>query len=77
MADVNLTCQWIGPEQDPRRGMVHMCGKHNLSGKNYCEEHYFRVYQKGTAIAGKRKTKELEREIEFLKTKEEIGNLDD
>lgn len=66
------TCQYIGPEQDP---MVHfpikMCGCKTLHGKSYCAEHYWVVYDKGTSVNGKRKSKAIEQEIEELKQQQE------
>jgi hypothetical protein len=37
-----------------------------IEGKSYCHDHYWRVYQKGTAIAGKRKERAIEAEIAAL-----------
>jgi len=65
-------CQWIGPEQDPRRGPIHYCGAPVITGKNYCGDHYWRVYQRGTAIAGKKKEKVIDAEIAALKRQQEI-----
>lgn len=39
-------CEWIGQGEG--------CTCDALEGKSYCEEHYWQVYQKGTAL-GKRK----------------------
>ncbi len=59
------TCQWIGPEQDPlRHWPIKMCGCKTLKGKAYCGEHYWQVYDKGTSVNGKRKSKAIEKEIE-------------
>lgn len=65
-------CMWIGPEQDPRKGPIHYCGQTTLEGKSYCHEHYWRVYARGTAIAGRRKEREIDREIEELKAAQEL-----
>jgi hypothetical protein len=66
-------CQWIGAEQDPQRGPVEYCGKVPLwPGRSYCEEHVWRVYQKGTAQGMSRKNKAIERELAELKKFEEI-----
>lgn len=70
-------CQWIGPEQDPRVDQIHYCGANTVMGKSYCHEHYFRVYQKGTSVNGKRASKTIEKElaeIERLREVEEIEN---
>ena len=65
-------CQYIGPEQDPRRGPVTYCGKPTVEGKSYCHDHYYVVYQKGTSVNGKRRERDIEREIEALKRQQEI-----
>ncbi len=49
-------CQWIGDHD-------HVCGEKVLTGKFYCTEHYDRMYVRGSALAGKRKAKALEKEI--------------
>jgi hypothetical protein len=65
-------CQWIGPEQDPSRGPVKMCGCKPLwPGRSYCEEHVWRVYQKGTGIGTKRKNKAIEKEINEIRELEQ------
>ena len=48
-----MGCQYMGPNQDPREP-VQYCGKPNLKGKSYCEEHYSLMYQTGTATSKKR-----------------------
>jgi hypothetical protein len=41
----------VGPDQDPRiHSPMKMCGCKPMLGKAYCEEHYPRVYQVGTAV---------------------------
>ena len=69
-------CQYIGAEQDPRRGPVTYCGAKTIEGKSYCHEHYYVVYQKGTAIAGRRKEKQIESEIEALKKQQELDEVE-
>jgi hypothetical protein len=65
------SCQFIGAEQDPwKHWPIKMCGCKTLKGKAYCGEHYWTVYDKGTAIAGKRKAKAIDAEIEELKQQE-------
>jgi hypothetical protein len=49
-----------------------MCGCKTIKGKAYCGEHYWKVYDKGTAIAGKRKAKSIDAEIEELKREQEL-----
>ena len=57
-------CQYIGPDQDPlKHHPIKYCGARVIEGKSYCHDHYYRVYQKGSAVAGKRKEREIEREI--------------
>jgi hypothetical protein len=70
-------CQWIGPEVDPLRdyGKYQCCGQKVLSGAAWCGEHYWKVYRKGTAIAGKTKAKEIDAEIADLKRIEEIAAI--
>ena len=65
-------CQYIGPEQDPRKGPVTYCGKPTLTGKSYCAEHYHMVYQKGTTVNAKRKEKALQEEIDAVKLAETV-----
>ncbi len=71
-------CQYLGPEYDPRkhRGPTPYCGAKTIEGKHYCHDHYYVVYQKGTAIAGKRKEKQIENEIEELKRLQEIEEME-
>lgn len=71
-----LGCGYLGPEFDPRKwdyskGPTPYCNKPTLTGKNYCAEHYGIMYQKGSAIAGKRAAKAVEKEIEAIKRAEE------
>jgi hypothetical protein len=75
MIDIPIReCQWIGPEQDPRKGPVHYCGAKTLEGKAYCGEHYWRVYQRGTALAGKKKEKAIDAEIAALAAAQEADD---
>jgi hypothetical protein len=74
---VHTTCQWIGPGQDPLRDYpITYCGCKTIKGKAYCGEHYWQVYDKGTAIAGKRKAKSIDAEIEELKRQQELEELE-
>lgn len=70
-------CQWIGPEVDPIRdfGKYKCCGHKVVAGTAWCGDHYWRVYRKGSAIAGKTKAKEIDAEIEELKRLEEIAAI--
>jgi hypothetical protein len=64
-------CQYIGPEQ--KEAPFTMCGCKSLwPGKLYCEEHVWKVYQKGTSKGNKRKIKEIEKEFAEVKRLEEI-----
>ena len=71
-------CQYLGPDYDPRThvGPTPYCGKPTLTGKSYCAEHYHVVYQKGTTVNGKRKEKEIEKEIAELKRQQEIEEIE-
>jgi len=71
-------CQWVGPEQDPLTGYpMSYCGKPNVGGKNYCHEHYFRVYAKETSVNGKRISRQIEKEIQELQQQQEINEMED
>jgi hypothetical protein len=68
-------CQWVGAEQDPQVAPLQFCGCLPLwPGRSYCEEHVWRVYQKGTAAGVSRKNKAIEKELAELKRLEEIAN---
>ena len=69
-------CQYVGPEQDPRRGPLHYCGARTLEGKSYCGDHYWVIYKRGTAIAGKKKEKAIDQEIAELKKQQEIDEME-
>ena len=42
-------CQW--------HGLGEGCGHDALPGRSYCEEHLWRVYQKGTAVHRRKDTR--------------------
>ena len=69
-------CQYIGKDQDPRKGPVTYCGAKTIEGKSYCHEHYYVVYQKGTSVNGRRREKAVEKEIEELKRQQEIEEME-
>lgn len=74
-------CQYLGPEFDPRtwnynEAPTPYCGKPVVGGKNYCADHYYVVYKKGTSVNGKRREKEVEKEIEDLKRQQEIEEIE-
>lgn len=75
-------CQYLGPGYDPRtwnysEAPTPYCGKPTIEGKSYCGEHYWTIYQKGSAVAGRRKEKEIDREIAELKRQQELEAYDD
>lgn len=68
------SCQYIGPDQDPRIHFpVKYCGKALVPGKSYCAEHYHKMYISGSAISGKRKQKQLEAEMKELELQQLIA----
>ncbi len=74
-------CQYLGPEFDPRTwdynsNPTPYCGKPVITGKSYCHDHYYVVYKRGTAIAGRKKEKEIDQEIEELKKQQEIDEME-
>lgn len=71
-------CQWVGAEQDPQRGPLQFCGCVPLwPGRSYCEEHVWRVYQKGTSVGTKRKNRAIEAELAELKRLEERDDTEE
>lgn len=44
-------CQWIG--NNPKIQSVCMCN--TVTGRSYCEDHVWLVYQKGSALAKRKK----------------------
>ena len=67
-------CQYIGPEQ--KEGPFTMCGCKPFPGKNYCEDHVWIVYKKGTSTGNKRKIAAIEKELAELKQIEEITEME-
>jgi hypothetical protein len=45
-------------------------------GKSYCEDHVWRVYQKGTSIGNKRQLHAMEKELKELKRIQEIQEIE-
>lgn len=78
MVDIPVReCQFIGPDQDPLVDYpIKYCCKPVFPGRAYCEDHVWRVYQKGTSTGNKRKLKEIEKELEELKHQQEIAELE-
>jgi len=77
MSDIPFSgCQWLGPEQDPRTDWpVKYCGHRVIGGTAYCQEHYWKVYKKGSATAGRRREKEIDAEIADLRRHQEIEEI--
>ena len=66
-------CQYIGAEQ--KEYPFTVCGHRVFPGRSYCEEHLWVVHKKGTDVNGKRKVKEIEKELAELKRIEEIEEI--
>lgn len=66
-------CQYIGPEQT--ESPFKMCGCRTLAGKSYCGDHYWIVYKKGSASAGRRNEKAIDAEIADLKRQQEVEEI--
>jgi hypothetical protein len=66
-------CQYIGSEQ--KQYPFTVCGDKLFPGRSYCEQHLWTVYKKGTDVNGKRKVKEIEKELAELKRIEEIEEI--
>jgi len=70
-------CQYIGPEQDPLRDWpVKMCGCPVFPTKNYCEEHVWVVYHRGSSVGNKRKLQAIEKELAEVKRIQEIQEIE-
>lgn len=69
-------CQYVGPEQDPQKAPLVFCGAKTITGKSYCGDHYWKIYRKGTAIAGRKKEKAIDQEIAELKKQQEIDEME-
>lgn len=71
-------CQYLGPEYDPmkHRGPAPFCGAQTVEGKSYCHEHYWVIYQRGSAVAGKKKEKQIDAELIELKRQQEIDEME-
>lgn len=62
-------CQWIGADQDPAlHWPIKYCGCATLKGLNYCAEHYAGMYQKGTALARRKKDQRRAEQIRMLES---------
>lgn len=74
-------CTYLGPEFDPRThnymtSPTPYCGCQTLEGKNYCADHYYVVYKKGSAFAGRKAEKAIEAEIAELKRAQELEEIE-
>ncbi len=71
-------CQYLGPEYDAHRhrGPTPFCGAETIAGKSYCHEHYYVVYKRGTSVNGRRREKEVEKEIAELKRQQELEEIE-
>lgn len=74
-------CQYLGPEFDARtwdyfNKPTPYCGCKTIEGKSYCGDHYWVVYKKGSATAGRRNEKAIEQEIQELKKQQEIDEVE-
>lgn len=73
----HTTCQWIGPEVDPQRDYpVKYCCRPVFPTKSYCEEHVWRVYQKGTSVGNKRELKAIEKELAEIRENQELEEME-
>lgn len=70
-------CQYMDSAQDPSKGTVKKCGCTVIPGKSYCSEHYPLMYKLGTSLKlNKRKKKELERNVKYIMSKDNIVDVD-
>lgn len=70
---MTTTCEYIGPEQT--NAPFAYCGCKTLAGKSYCGDHYWLIYKKGSASAGRRNEKAIDAEIADLKRQQEIEEI--
>lgn len=63
-------CQWIGADQDPAiHWPIRYCGCATVSKTiPYCREHYSSMYQKGTALARRKKDQRRAEQIRQLES---------
>lgn len=73
MKELVTKCQYIGPEQ--KNYPFTPCGCKTFPGKNYCEEHVWTVYKKGTSTGNKRKIAAIEKELAEMKQIEQIAEI--
>lgn len=69
------TCQWIG-EHAHGPGL---CSSATVPGRNYCEEHLWRVYQKGTGLGRRKKDQKTADSVNNFKSlvNEVVQELED
>ena len=63
---MSKSCEYIAKDQDPlTHWPVTMCGCATLQGKNYCADHYYVMYKKGSANV-KKVEKDIEKELKDI-----------
>ena len=50
-----MTCEWIGEGE--------YCNHPTLPGRNYCEDHLWLVYQKGTKLGRRKKDQRIANDV--------------
>lgn len=58
-----MKCTWIGEGEG--------CSHEVVDGRNYCEEHLWRVYQKGTVLGNRKKDLKT---VDHVRTIEQLFN---
>ena len=64
-------CTWLEGDRWP----YARCGRDPVGNKHHCPEHYARAVVKNSALSGKRKSKQLEREIRDLEQQLAIKHM--
>ena len=79
MVDIPIReCQFIGPDQDPlKHHPIKYCGSRVIEGKSYCHDHYYVIYKKGSAVAGRKKEKAIDAEIAQLELQRLIAEQEE
>lgn len=55
MGTEQLTCEWIGEGE--------RCNHAAVPGRNYCEDHLWLVYQKGTQLGRRKKDQRIANDV--------------
>jgi hypothetical protein len=50
-----MTCEWIGEGEG--------CTHEKLPGRNYCEDHLWQIYQKGTKLGRRKKDQRIANDV--------------